>query len=258
MGLTELAKANPWPSEPPEAPAVEWGWGVAGEGMLRDLVSPDIEVVVEVGSLLGGSARFWAQACPRAHVICIDPWIDVSEPADRPFLEHLPELTDFLIDRTDGLFDIFLASTWELRRRLTPIRAYSPDGLEPIHRHGVVPDVVYIDGSHVYEDVIADLATARALFPEALICGDDYNWPAVRAAVDYVVANRGDHLRHHDNTWAIEQRGDGTRRAARSARTVGSGEPWWPVRLATSLQASLATHSGRGSRPTGRYPTGGL
>ena len=240
MALAELQAAHPWPGERPEAPSVEWGWGIEGEELLRELVDPgQVEVVVEIGSLLGGSARFWAELCPAAHIVCVDPWIDVVTVADRPFLEHVPDLADVIVGRTDGLHDVFLATNWELRDRLTPIRAFSPEGLAPVHACGVIPDVVYVDGSHVYEDVIADVATARALFPEAVLCGDDYNWPGVGAAVDYLVANRGDRLLRQGNTWAIEQAGDGSRRAAPSARTVGPVERSWPVRVATSLASEL-------------------
>lgn len=245
MALADLIDSNPWPSGQPEAPTVDWGWGIEGEELLRQLVDPGVEVVLEVGSLLGGSARFWAQHCPEAHVLCVDPWIDVTNLEDRPFLEHVPELVDFVLDRTDGLFDVFLASNWELRDRITPLRGYSPDRLTDVVRHQVRPDVVYVDGSHVYEDVIADMTTARALFPDALLCGDDYNWPAVGAAVDYVVANRGDRLQRAGNTWVIEQAGDGSRHAARSAETIGPVERSWPIRMAMAVAAELPGRSRR-------------
>ncbi|MEM7325440.1 MAG: class I SAM-dependent methyltransferase [Actinomycetota bacterium] len=231
MALGGLIEAYPWPEQRPEAPAVSWGWGIEGQELLRCLVKPEVAVVLEIGSLLGGSARFWADHCPSAHVICVDPWTDVANVADRPFLEHVPDLVDFVVGRTDGLFDVFVASNWELRHRITPLRGFSPDALTRVLEHQVRPDVVYVDGSHVYEDVIADVASARTLFPSALICGDDYNWPAVGAAIDYLVASRGDVLHTEGNTWAIEYAGAG-RHAARSARTIGPVERSWPVRTA--------------------------
>ncbi len=214
MTLAELIDANPWPPERPDAPAVDWGCGVEGADLLKELVDTDAEVILEIGSLLGGSARFWADHCPGATVLCVDPWLDVAEVADRPFLEHVPELVDVVVGRPDGLYEVFLASNWDYRDRIIPLRGFSPDRLASVSAAGVEPAVVYIDGSHVYEDVIADLSTARTLFPSALLCGDDYSWPPVAAAVGYLAANRGDRVRSQDNTFAIEPTGDGQRHQA--------------------------------------------
>lgn len=239
MASADLMAANPWPDDPPAAPVVQWGWGIEGTDLLRAAVSPEASVVVEIGSLLGGSARFWAEHCPQAHVVCIDPWIDVRAASDRPFLEHVPELVDWVVGREDGLFDVFLASNWGLRDRLTPIRGFSPDALTEVVRHGVEPDVVYVDGSHVYEDVVADLSVARSFFPTALVCGDDYTWPSVRDAVGYVAAVRGDEVRAAGNTFVIETTGDGTRHPAPSARPMDRGERSLPVRLARAVVGEL-------------------
>ncbi len=239
MSLADLRNANPWPQQRPDVPAVEWGWGVEGAGLLQDLVDPEAEVILEIGSLLGGSARFWADHCPTATVLCVDPWIDVATVAERPFLEHVPELVDVVVGRVDGLFDVFLSSNWEYRDRITPLRGFSPDRLASVHAAGVQPDVVYVDGSHVYEDVIADLSTARTLFPDALICGDDYDWPAVAGAVDYVVANRGDRLRRQGNTFAIEQTGEGGRHRAPSTMTTEAADRSLPVRVVRAVAGEL-------------------
>lgn len=243
MSLANLVAANPWPDERPDAPAVDWGWGVEGAELLRDLVDPGARVILEIGSLLGGSARFWAAHCPEARVLCVDPWIDVADAADRPFLEHVPELVDVVVGRVDGLYQVFLASNWDHRDRITPLRGFSPDRLASVHAAGVQPDVVYVDGSHVYEDVIADLSTARALFPEALLCGDDYDWPAVAAAVDYLVANRGDRLRRSGNTFAIEQAGSGDRHRAPSTVTTEAAARSLPVRLVRAIADELSLAS---------------
>ncbi|MGI9595246.1 MAG: class I SAM-dependent methyltransferase [Acidimicrobiales bacterium] len=223
-GLEGLAEANPWPHSKPDAPTSSWGWGIDGDELLRSSIARDAAVIVEIGSLLGGSARFFAELCPSAHLICIDPWFDVDDPADRPFLAHAPELADFVMSETDGIHQIFLASNWELRHRVTPLRGYSPDPLITVHDHGVVPDVVYIDGSHVYEDVLADLFTTRLLFPDTVVCGDDWNWPAVQRAVEYLARNRGDVVRNLGNTWVIERGATAGRYPAASAVTVGPVE----------------------------------
>ncbi len=238
-GVEALAATHPWPETKPDAPASTWGWGLDGQDLLKKHIASDARVIVEIGSLLGSSARFLADHCPDAHLFCVDPWFDVTDAADRPFLEHVPELTDFVTGQTDGIYQIFLASNWELRHRLTPLRGFSPDMLAPIHAHGIQADAVYIDGSHVYEDVLADVIAARMLFPAAVLCGDDWNWPGVQHAVNYVAANRGDRVLSVGNTWLLEQHGDGGRHSAPSARTVGPVEHSPPVRIAKALRSRL-------------------
>ena len=234
-GVKKLADEYPWPETKPDAPVSTWGWGMDGEELVRQHLPRDAQVIVEIGTLLGSSARFLADHCPDAHLFCVDPWFDVTDPADRPFLEHAPELTDFVTKQTDGIYQVFLASNWELRHRLTPLRGFSPDMLAPIHAHGIEVDAVYIDGSHVYEDVLADVIATAMMFPAAMMCGDDWNWPGVQHALNYVAANRGREIITSDNTWLLKQTGEDTRHSALSARTVGPVEHSAPVRVAKRL-----------------------
>jgi hypothetical protein len=69
-----------------------------------------------------------------------------------------------------------------------PIRASSPAAAEQ------VPDVdmVFLDGNHEYEGVVADI---EAWLPKTrkLLCGHDYNhpdYPGVAEAVDEIFAGR--------------------------------------------------------------------
>ena len=56
---------------------------------------------------------------------------------------------------------------------------------------GVILDMVFIDASHVYEDVILDIQRwQRLLMPSGFLCGHDYGEPAhpgVKQAVDELV-----------------------------------------------------------------------
>ncbi|MEM7338900.1 MAG: class I SAM-dependent methyltransferase [Actinomycetota bacterium] len=229
--IGRLREVHPWPNSRPDAPVSQWGWGVGGADLLRSAIPDHAATIVEIGSLLGGSARFFCEHWPNVHVVCVDPWVDVDDPADRPFLEHAPELTSVILE-ADGIHRVFLASNWELRDRITPIRAFSPEGLVPVHAAGIEPDVVYVDGSHVYEDVLADIVTARALFPDALLCGDDWNWPGVHQAVRYVADNRGGSIRTEDNTWVLDLPTSSGRQSARSAHSTGRAARSLPVRVA--------------------------
>ena len=235
--IDTLRERFPWPTERPDAPTTEWGWGVEGEYLLQQRLPADATVILEVGSLVGGSARFFAKHWPDAHLVCVDPWIDTDDPANRPFLEHVPELTSAVLGVTDGIYNVFRSSLWDLRDRLTPVRGFSPDRLVDVHHAGVQPDIVYIDGSHVYEDVLADVMCSAALFPNAVLCGDDWNWPGVHHAVNYVAVNRGGTIHRAGNTWIMDlSNTDGGRRGAPSARTTEAADRSLPVRALQTLQ----------------------
>lgn len=235
--VATLRQQFPWPTEQPDAPTTNWGWGIDGQDLLTQHLPSDATVILEIGSLVGGSARFFTKQWPDAQVICVDPWIDTDDPANRPFLEHTPELTSAVIGVTDGIYNVFRSSMWELRDRITPVRGFSPDRLQDVHRAGLRPDIVYIDGSHVYEDVLADVMCAAALFPGAVLCGDDWNWPGVHHAVNYVAVNRGGTIHRAGNTWVLDLTAtDGGRRSAPSARTTEAASRSLPVRALQALR----------------------
>lgn len=88
------------------------------------------------------------------------------------------------------LYNNFLAVNWDHRDRLIPIREDTAAGLELVAEYGIKPDLIYIDASHDYEDVIWDLELSSRLFPDAQVIGDDYDFPGVRRAVNHHVYSR--------------------------------------------------------------------
>lgn len=58
------------------------------------------------------------------------------------------------------------------------------EGLRLLHEHGIVPDLVYVDESVRYAELLEDLSTCLSLFPEATLCGTDYQLGDVRRAVE--------------------------------------------------------------------------
>jgi methyltransferase family protein len=117
--------------------------------------------VVEVGSLHGRSAFALLNAC-NGPVYCIDPWDD-----DR-YESFMDECGHF--------------------SNLVAIRACSPGAADQ------VPDVdmVFLDGDHEYEGVVADI---EAWLPKTrkLLCGHDYghpDYPGVARAVDEILGDQ--------------------------------------------------------------------
>ena len=129
------------------------------------------ELVVEIGSWLGGSTRVIADIS-RAHVIAIDTWLGSEEHQtgtewDRRHDSHREILAQ--------LFYTFAMNCSNYREVITPLRATSLAGLHEVHGHGLEPGLVFIDGAHDKASVAADLRTAHDLFGKnAWIVLDDY------------------------------------------------------------------------------------
>jgi len=175
--LPELLNAYRFPKEPPAVPAVDHGWlSPEVEEMLSCILCEHMGVVVELGSWLGKSTRFIADHAPTAVVIAVDHWKGSRE-------HHLmTDVRAFL----PVLYETFLRSCWEYRDRIVPLRMNTVDGLTTIDDYGVQPHVIYIDASHEYQEVLADIELSLMLFPNALLCGDDWRWEGVRRAVTEV------------------------------------------------------------------------
>lgn len=120
-----------------------WGWMSPEELTWLGEQAAQMRSVVEIGCLHGRSSFALATACPGT-VYCMDPWSDDGWASWSGSMAH---------------FD-----------NVVPIRAPSPDA-------GVmVPDpvdMVFIDGAHDYDSVMADVLYWRDR-TQVLLCGHDY------------------------------------------------------------------------------------
>lgn len=91
------------------------------------------------------------------------------------------------------LYETFLDLCGDYRHRMVPLRMSTLDGLRVVAEHGFQPDLIYVDAEHSYEAVTADIEMSRDLFPNAVIVGDDYDWPGIAAAV--VEAGQRHHMK---------------------------------------------------------------
>lgn len=141
-----------------------WGWMAPAELDWLAATAAKMQSVAEIGCLHGRSSFALLTGCPGP-VYCIDPWNDPGDHGYRSFLGSC------------GHFD-----------NLHAVRDYSPAAADQ------VPDVdmVFIDGAHDYEQVVADI---EAWLPKTrkLICGHDYShegFGGVKKAVDEIFGNR--------------------------------------------------------------------
>lgn len=145
-----------------------WGWMSPAELSWLGARAAEMESVVEIGSLHGRSAFALLTAC-RGTVYCVDTWSDEYDKSFPSFMSSCGHFTN-----------------------LVPVRAFSPKPAVDLVP-GMV-DMVFIDGSHAYESVLADIA---GWLPKTrkLICGHDFQnadagFPGVAQAVNEVFGGR--------------------------------------------------------------------
>ena len=136
----------------------------------------DSGVFVEVGSWKGRSAAFLGveifNSGKPIKLYCVDTW--------KGSIEH----QDMACITNDSLYTEFSNNIKILESVLTPIRLPSIEAAQQFEDNSI--DFVFIDASHEYEDVKADIAAwYPKVKPGGLFAGHDYpTWVGVVKAVD--------------------------------------------------------------------------
>lgn len=206
--LRSLQQRFPWPAKRPEIPPVPWNMDYGGRRLIsRAIKQRRLRVVLEIGSWLGGSARQWLRSSPNVIVICVDPWPDLQSPS--PFLTRHKLWRNFRSQllAKNGLYDSFLASMWDVRDSVIPVRESSLNVLPLLHSLGLRPDLVFLDAGKEGEEI----ALCEKLFPASILGGDDWYYTdgrgfPLRAPARASAARRGQILKVFSNTWLIDDR----------------------------------------------------
>jgi len=152
--------------------------------------APADTAVVEIGAYRGKSTGWLALGSSegnRAPVFTVDCW-DLRPaddwPADAP--AYVQRYSD---PSVEGDYRAHLDAL-EAREIVTPIKGFSQDVAKSWKKDGLPKvSVLFVDGSHFYDDVLADLrAWAPLLAPEAVIIMHDAtatNCDVMRAAEDF-------------------------------------------------------------------------
>lgn len=186
-----LKSLFPWPDEKPDVPERHERWfNRRKQILLREVVPRNAKLVVELGSWLGDSTRWFCDWCPEATVVAVDTWLGSAE--------HLLKRRELL----PILYDTFLANCWKFRDRLIPFRNTSLVALNFLAGLGLQPDVIYFDCDHSYWGLTAELKTTQSRFSDAIFTGDDFTGPEVGPAVENFA---GIHfgIRTLHNTWYL-------------------------------------------------------
>jgi len=134
------------------------------------------EFFVELGSWLGESSILIAQWLPPHGILyCIDTWEgSVEHKTDPQWSGYLPTLYRQFIS------NVIHAGQ---QNKIKPIRSMTTSAVKTFLPETV--GVVFIDASHEYQDVLKDCKDWWPILkPDGIMCGDDYDWPNVKKAVD--------------------------------------------------------------------------
>lgn len=176
------------------------GWFLNATELEALIKTNQVKVVIEVGSWLGNSTRCIASAVPiGGKVYAVDHWLGSVEnqPGEWAYVPVLPVL-----------YEQFLSNVIhaELTDKIVPIRMSSKVAAQYLQslNEPIVPDLIYLDASHdtqsVYEDLIAWYPYVR---DHGTICGDDWIWPSVQAAVNTFSSEQGLKIEASGNFWYL-------------------------------------------------------
>ncbi len=190
-----LRAQYPWPTSAPDVPQDLQGWflpeNAAALGRaLRPLTAP---LVLELGTWKGKSAHWMLETFQTSRLVCVDLWDPAKTYGAKPNKQHLA--------REPHVYETCLRNLWAFRDRCVLLRADTLAGMAEVGRFGLVPDVVYVDAAHWFDDVRQDVAGALALAPRAVLVGDDWRHPQVRRAVREVLTPAGRVVMSGDNCW---------------------------------------------------------
>ena len=164
----------------------------------RALAGRPIDTVIELGSWLGRSTRFFAQRAKL--VIAVDHWRGSNEHRGRKEFRHI----------LPRLYQQFLFNCQRHSHVIAPVKL---DTSIACRMPGMPrADLIYVDASHEYECVCGDLASYEHRLAEGgVLCGDDWLWggdksPVARAVRDFARC-RARSVYVNGNFWWLGERG---------------------------------------------------
>lgn len=172
------------------------GWYMNG-GQLQQLIYKyKVNTIIEIGSWLGCSTRHMGSLLPpTGKVYAVDHWKGSVEhqPGGSAYYKALPYLYQQFLSNVihAGLTD-----------KIVPVRMSSLEAVE--YLKDVKPDLIYIDAGHdtdsVYKDLVAWYPFVKG---RGILCGDDWSWPTVVAAVQRFAQENNLRISASGNFWRL-------------------------------------------------------
>ncbi len=141
------------------------------------------KTIVEIGSHKGVSARKWAQfGGPDCKVYCVDTWLQAAD-------AYLNPCNDWKMTYDHGHPMTFWSFLNNIKKsgaapQVVPIVNSSAEGAIILKAHGIVAQIIYVDGTHTYRGAYEDISDYWPLLESggALLVDDLTLYPAVFAA----------------------------------------------------------------------------
>jgi len=132
--------------------------------------------VLEIGSWLGSSAILWADAIKKYNdgkglVICVDPWVPYIKPENIGYSKTPLKMEKAL--KKNRVLPLFLHNIQASRLEsiIKPYKGTSEELLPTLRDEEF--NFVYVDGSHLYSDVLKDLKRCGRLVSQNGVLGGD-------------------------------------------------------------------------------------
>ena len=143
---------------------------------------------LEIGTWFGlGSTKVWMESFPFGSTLtCIDPWrpyISAQDKQHGPV--HYTSMDTGMREAAISTLDVVMEHEEEPRITVNIVRARAAEFVQMFSPGQF--DLVYVDGSHYYDDVVADLRQAKRLAKTqyALVCGDDLEFLPTPTHIDF-------------------------------------------------------------------------
>ena len=155
------------------------------------------KLIIEVGSWKGASAihigEIIKQKGWQTKILCIDTWLgNLSfwiEKNDPTRFESLQLVNGYPSVYRQFLFNVLSSDMQDI---IIPFPQTSLIAFKFLKHNNIEADIIYIDASHEFEDVLLDIRKYYSILCQGgFIFGDDYLWDSVRTAIT-IFCNKSD------------------------------------------------------------------
>ena len=187
------------------------GWGSQSPAFDEIMARIKPSRIIEVGTWKGGSAIHMATVARKLglnpEIVCVDTWLGAVE-----FWTDQKDPERYLALRCRNGFPTvyyqFVANVIhrQCQDLITPFPQTATIAALWFRRHGIMAELIYIDGSHEEDDVYADLVSYWDLVqPGGILVGDDWGWDGVRLAATRFAKEHGLAVTHLADKWFLEK-----------------------------------------------------
>jgi hypothetical protein len=190
------------------------GWGSDHPAFEEIISQIQPKIILEVGTWKGASAIHMARLCEslgldETIIVCVDTWLGSIE----FWTDHNDSDRYLSLALKNGyptVYYQFLANVVfnKMESRIIPFPVTSALAAKFFQNYQVKFDLIYIDASHEYEDIMYDLNLFWGLVNQSgILFGDDFDshWPSVMRAVTEFCISNAQQYELKGNKWLIKK-----------------------------------------------------